>query len=482
MQFPKTDYEVIQCGGGLDLVTPTLLLKSGVMRNSINFECNVSGGYNKISGYFRYDGHTNPATATYIALWFGTLSYVPAVGDTVTDTTSSATGVVSAVYIDYVAVTQVTGVFSIGDVINDGANTIGTIITPTTSTCPSFPILSYADSVNTVMAQQIYINAISAIPGSGAVSGGFTINGIVYGFRSNGTNNILYKSTAAGWVLVPFFNELKFTETAGGTGYPVDGATITQGGVTATVKRVCLQGGAWLGASAVGKLIITNPIGGNFAAGTASITGVTGTLTLTGVQTAISFLPGGTIEYINANFTGATATARIYACDGVNREFEFDGTTLTPIDNGKSLPAKHIVSYRNYLLVMVQSSIIWSAIGAPYDWTSNHGSGEVALGDTGTGMKIMPGNSTTSALNVMTASSTSVLYGTDATNWQLMPYSNGGIGALDYSVQNLTHMHGLDTRGAYDLQTTLNYGNFNQSMITHNIQPFIDLNYGSFTY
>ena len=49
-------------------------------------------------------------------------------------------------------------------------------------------------------------------------------------------------------------------------------ATVTQGAVTAIVNRVMTQSGAWLGATAVGQFVITNPAGGNFAAGAATLT------------------------------------------------------------------------------------------------------------------------------------------------------------------------------------------------------------------
>lgn len=473
-KLPQTAYEIIQCGGGLDQVTPTLLLKNGVLKKALNFECSVTGGYNKISGYVRYDGQPSPLSAKYTTVFVASFNSLPAIGATIVNQSSTASGLVIAIYIDHIAITTIVGTFAVGDTVKVGTTVIGT--------CIAQGVISAAeDATNNVLAQNILRAAILPVPGSGAAIGGFILNGIIYAFRANAGNTALnlYKSSSSSWVAVPFFNELKFT--AGGNVAPADGATITQGGVTATIKRVMRESGAWVGApgTAAGKFIVTNPSGGNFAAGAATIGAVN--VTLSGIQTAITMLPGGKIEYVNANFTGSALTQRIYACDGVNREFEFDGVTLCPIDNLSGSVAKHIIVYRNYLLLMVSSSIIWSGLGLPYDFTVISGAGEMAMGDIGTGMSILPGTSTTSALNILTQKTTSVLYGTDATNWTLMPY-NTGVGALDFSVQNMNSTYGFDPRGVYDLKTIIAYGNFNQTMLTRNIQPFIDQNYSLFSY
>jgi hypothetical protein len=100
----------------------------------------------------------------------------------------------------------------------------------------------------------VYRALIIAVPGSGNVLGvvGMAFSGVdhVYAFRVNGGTVKLYKSSAAGWTLVPFYNVVEFT--AGGTATPLDGATLTQGGVTATIKRVMTRSGVWTGAAAGG--------------------------------------------------------------------------------------------------------------------------------------------------------------------------------------------------------------------------------------
>jgi len=76
-------YDLIKLGGGLDQVTPTLSLPSGVARRATNFECSITGGYTRIAGYERFDGRPNPSDATYNLLLCTFVATVT-VGDTIT--------------------------------------------------------------------------------------------------------------------------------------------------------------------------------------------------------------------------------------------------------------------------------------------------------------------------------------------------------------------------------------------------------------
>jgi hypothetical protein len=55
--------DVIALKGGLDQVTPAMSLAGGVAREALNYECGVSGGYSRIVGYERFDGHPSPTDA-----------------------------------------------------------------------------------------------------------------------------------------------------------------------------------------------------------------------------------------------------------------------------------------------------------------------------------------------------------------------------------------------------------------------------------
>jgi hypothetical protein len=293
-----------------------------------------------------------------------------------------------------------------------------------------------------------------------------------YGFRNNagGTAAVLYKSSTSGWTAVTMFNEVSFT--AGAVATPADGATLTQGGVTATVKRVVTQSGAWTG-TAAGRFIVTNPAGGNFAAGAATLTGGA-TVTLSGIQTAITLLPDGRYEFVKENFGGSVNTLRLYGCDGVNRGFEFDGTVFVPIATGMTTDApSHVYAHKKQLFFSFIGSVQHAAPGTPYIWSPVLGASELAMGDTVTGFMSQPGSESVGALAIFTRNQASILYGTGVANWQLISYRSE-LGAYAYSIQDVGYTLFLDDQGITNLQTAQAFGNFSHAAVSKRIRPWLN--------
>lgn len=462
LKLPQVLQDTLIMQGGVDQMTPILQLKSGVLRDAMNFEANVLGGYARIGGYERYDGTALASTNTYQPIFIASFVNIPVVGQTLTGATSGATGSIIEVEATYVVVTAVTGIFTTSEVMKVGATVIGTA-TPPTVTPPA------DQAIHASLAANYRRAFINAVPGSGPVRGVFIYNDIVYAFRDNvgGTATLLYKATGASWVNIPYFNEISFTA---GTTVPTDGATLTQGGVTATLKRAVLQSGVWQG-SAAGRLIITTPAGGSFAVGAATI-GTT-TVTLSGPSTAITMAIGGIFEVVTGNFSGQSTTNRAYGCDGANRCWEFDGTTLVPITTGFTPDTpKHISIHKNFLFISVLGSLGFSAPGLPYDWTALDGAGVIAFGENITNLLEMPGSQATATMGVWTLHNTFMLYGTGQSNWNPVPF-NTGTGGFDYTAENMAHSYVFDSMGVIDLQTVLNYGNFDSATITFNVNKFI---------
>jgi hypothetical protein len=465
IEMPRVSYELIQLEGGLNQISPTLSMSSGACKNASNFECLELGGYGRIGGYERFSGQPQPSVASYSKLSVASYTNTPAVGQIITNAAATATGEIIAVESDYMVFTKPVGTFTIGDTLKVGATVIGVLITSSGS------ISSLNNARYNHLAANAYRANIATPTGSGMIRGGFIYNDLVYCVRDNagGTASNLFVESASGWQQVPFFNEVSFTN--GSVAVPADGATLTQGGVTATLKRAVKQSGAWTG-TAAGRLIITNPSGGNFAAGAATLTGGV-TVTLSGVQTAITLLPGGQGETVQANFSGQLSERRIYYADGVNRMFEFDGETVVPIATGTvpDMP-KHVTAFKNHLFCSIQSSVFNSAIGDPYNWTALAGAAELACGDTITNFLVQPGSQTAGAMSIHARNTTFLLYGTSAANWNLVTYNNG-VGALDYTAQNLSQSYIMDDRGVMSLTSSLNFGNFDNATITNLIRPFI---------
>lgn len=461
--FVGVSYDSVNMTGGMDEMTPLLQLPTGMVRSAMNFESSILGGYARIQGYERYDGRELPSSKVFSIVAIASFVNIPVVGSTITGFSSNATGYVLSVDADHIVISEITGAFSIPEIVKVGATVIGT----TTTSVNQLTGLEYATYLSLAADRQR--THIGAVPGTGPVRGVFVYQDKVYAFRDTGAATLLYKESATGWALVPYLYELKFTA---GNITPVEGNTITQGGVTAVINRVVLQGGAWLGGSAVGKLVIQAPAGGNFAAGAA--TTPTSTFTLSGAQTAITFAVGGTFETIQANFSGAGTTLRIYGCDGFNRAWEFDGTTLVPIDTGAAVDTpKHLCAHKNFLFLAIFSALTFSAPGLPYDFTPLDGAGLIAVGDIITNTIELPGAQSTAAMGVWTRNTSFILYGTGASSFNLTP-NNTGVGGMHYTAQNMMHTYVVDDRGASDMQETLNYGNFTIDTITYRVNNFFN--------
>jgi hypothetical protein len=495
MNMPPVQYSVTRLGGGttnggvsfpggLDLTTPSLALQPGALRNVVNFECSQAGGYARIKGYERLDGRPSPHNGVFSIVQVNSFTNVPSNGQTITQAGSGATGViitvnnVSGAY--YMVVTKVTGTLNNSGAVTVGATAIGTTIVQTVQ-LNTLQIAQY-----NALAADNYRADIGAVPGSGSVLGvvGMNFNNVdqVYAFRASADGTVVnvYAASSSGWTLVPMLKIVSFTAgtepSGGGTNYdPADGQVLTQGGVTATAKRIMWQSGSFGGVTgtAVGDMVITTPAGGNFAAGNATLADGT-VVHLSGVQTQITLVPGLRFQFEKANFGGQLASRRIYGCDGTNKAFEFDGTTLAPIKTGNVPDApSNICAHKEFLFLSQNSSLFYSGVGTPFKWGAVDGGGEIATGDTVAGLVTLPGSQTTATLGVFLRSNTAFLYGTDPTTFNYTTF-NTGTGALQYTTQNLSDTFVLDDLGVITLKTTLNYGNFLPSTLTKNILPFIE--------
>lgn len=455
-------HEIILLKGGLDLITPTLSLAPGVARDALNMEVNDDGGYTRTAGFERVDGRASPSDAVYVGLAV-TGTTTPALGSTITGNTSGATSVLIAQTATAFFVTKVSGIYTATELLKVSGNTVGTY---TGSAAASTTKL---DAQYTAAAADNYRADIAAMPGSGPARGVCSYNGTVYGFRDNagGTACVMYSATAAGWAAVSLFKEVSFT--AGGATAPADGTTLTQGAVTALIKRVVRASGAWTG-TAAGTFVITNVAGGNFAAGAATIGAIN--VTLSGAETQITLVAGGKYDLMVSNFAGSTSTIRLYGADGKNPAFEFDGTTYVPIHTGNAVDTpSQVEDHKNHLFLVFGASLQHSAPGLPYDYTANTAS-EIAIGDSVTNLLVQPGSQTTGTLEITTANDTLMLYGTGVSSWNLVTY-NTGTGGLAWTAQNMAQSYVLDGRGVMGLQTALAYGNFEQSALTQAVRPFI---------
>ena len=322
-QMPNVDVRVDASvfAGGLDLISPPGQAKPGTCRFATNYEAVFGGGYERMGGFERYDGRPSPSVASYTALEAsGGWGAGATVGATVTGVTSGWTGQIIYKTANLLALTKVTGTF-VNEVLTVSGSPVGTV----TETQPE--LNGFLDNELSELAANVYRTDIQKPAGTDKIRGLAILNSALYCWRDVGANLITYKATAGGWVVVPLFSQIAFTL---GTAEYAEGSVLTQGGATATVKRIVLESGDWTSGTAAGRMIIA-PIGGTFAAG-AAVGG--GACTLSGAAAAITMLAGGSVKSVVYNFTGTLAKTRLYCCDGVNQEWEFDGTVIAPINIG----------------------------------------------------------------------------------------------------------------------------------------------------
>lgn len=275
----------------------------------------------------------------------------------------------------------------------------------------------------------------------------------------------IYKATTSGWQAVAMHHEVTFS--AGSAAY-AEGDALTQGAVSAVVARVVLESGTWGASTAAGRLIIEEPTGGVFAAGAAAGDGV---CTLAGASAEIVLSPGGRVQVDRFNFGGSVASMRLYGCDGVNREFEFDGDVLVPLNTGMgNVRASCVRVHKNHLFFAYTSSLQHSSIGDPYQYSVVTGAGELATGGTITNLISVSGSENRSALMVMCADSLSVLYGNSSADWNMVPLSEVR-GALPRSAQDIGGIVALDNAGVVRYPNTQAFGNFLWERVSLKVDP-----------
>ena len=92
----RVDTEYIPLLGGEDLVSPALSINPGALMFSENYEPGLVYGYRRVDGFERTDGRPAPSDASYWALNYDALGTGFTVGETVTGTTSTASGEIVA--------------------------------------------------------------------------------------------------------------------------------------------------------------------------------------------------------------------------------------------------------------------------------------------------------------------------------------------------------------------------------------------------
>lgn len=95
-KFNQLQTEIVPLVGGVNMATPQILVKPGTCIFASNFEPDISGGYRRIKGIERFDGHKSPSTMDY-RIVEGYIIEALQVGDRIVGTDSGAQAVVAAI-------------------------------------------------------------------------------------------------------------------------------------------------------------------------------------------------------------------------------------------------------------------------------------------------------------------------------------------------------------------------------------------------
>jgi hypothetical protein len=464
--------------GGLNLIVPAIAMKPGNCIAAQNYEPQVRG-YSRIDGYERFDGRPQPHKASYSLLNFVDGSTAVTAGQTVTGATSGASGV--ALYAGtlsagsyggsdasgYLVLFNVTGTFEDGENLQVFASTVAV------ANGDSVDRGAETDELDRTWSREAVTQtraAIQAIPGSGPVRGVCVLLGAIYGFRDNsgGTACIMHKSTPSGWVAQSLGHIVNFTT---GTAEYKEGETLTQGGVTSTIRRVVLLSGTWSGGDAAGYVVVSGISGGNYTSGVA--TTATGSATLSGAEVANALPPGGRYSFKIHNFYGAGKTDRMYGANGVGRAFEWDGTYFTPINTGLSdaldKPTR-VSEFSNHLFLgYAHGEIQFSGIGEPLDFKTISGAGSFTFGTEVTDMS----ETAATALVVFGRNKIAYLAGSDSVSFALTTLSDDA-GSIPWTQQTLDSPIYQDDAGVRRMTTTQAYGNWRLGTLTEAVEPLFN--------
>jgi hypothetical protein len=457
--------------GGLDQTSPSISVPPGRCRAATNVEVGPEGGLTVTMGYERFSGQSKPSDAAYHVMVVN-ITGAAVAGDTITGVTSAATGVLIAVTATEFIFTKLSGTFTAAETINISGSPVATVTSASSQGAASTRAL---DATYKNLAADEYRGDIAAPAGSGNILGVWKFASTAYCVRNNAgaTAAVLYKETSSGWAAVNLGREVAFT--SGGTYEILAGNTITgaTSGATAVVGRVVVTSGTWGAGTAAGFLYFPSQTG-TLQAENLNVGANLNVATIAANSSAVTLTASGRYEFINHNFGGSGGMNRMYGVSGVHKAFEFDGTNFAFITTGMTADTpSHVAANKGHLFLSFGASVQHSGTLDPLSWSVVLGAGEIGMGENVTSFLHAPGGTTGGALIIYTRNSTSVLYGNDVSDWNLVPF-NPDAGAIEWTAQYISQGVVLDDRGVTLMATSQAFGNFKDSDISAPVRPYVN--------
>lgn len=484
--------------GGLDVVTPALSVDPGFLLAATNIEPWFNGGYRRIDGYERFDGHTKPSLASFSGATVTSLSGFPfGTSGTASFAGTGATSGATAQFVEgvtvsgtsFVALTNITGTFGTSEkiIIAGGTSTGALTITPSVSYAPIGTGSSgfQYSSEFLANAQAYYRAQIGTVPGTGKVLGAWQNGTNIYAVRGTGTAGPanLWRSTAAGWTQsgITYVSTMYYTGGTGSAPFGTAGSVIT--GNTSGASGTLYTG---ITHNTTAGYVALTGVSGTF--GTSEVLKTSGTAFGTSVSAATPFtLPAtGFYRWRNYNFFATSSTYYTYGVNGVGPAFQIDQNNvvlpilfpLNPLTNQPSTNNPFLLEvYTNTLFLGLPGGIYQGSVpGQPTQFNGFLGANQFSTGAELTGLYSIAGPN----LALLTARNTQVLGGNSgATYVQSMAAEKAG--AILYSGQLLDTVYALNNLGVTSLSRTQSYGNFVGSTVSQLVQPIVNALKPNFT-
>jgi hypothetical protein len=443
LNFPEVDTESFVPDGGLDLVSPLLLLKPGVAFAAKNYELNVKAGVSRIGGYDTYVDGPTPSEMDFRLATINVTSGTLVSGDYVRGATSLATArfAVASDGLDSperlksssqrpVYLTDVVGRFVAGEPLTHVDTTPAAVMTLVTA--PEFLLPDGTDRERALARAEAEdaMRAVMDKPGSGLFS-------LVRGELRPATGPVL---------AVFFLNDQPYV--------------IRQKNEHRNEGLFCCI------------LKPKTEVNGRSNREWEQVYGGWGQNLLPS--------PNARFEVVTSNIGDPAGPKAAWGVSGTGKAFKFDGTTLTQITTGMAVDTpSHIAIHVNRVFLSFGGSIQYSPIGDPLGtWTVLTGAAEIAVGDEITGLFSLRGESERSALLISTRERLWVLYGNSQDEFQLVPFSDS-TGALEGTFARLTQPIFQNAFGLTSLSATQRFGGFEDSIFSDAIKPFINARRGS---
>lgn len=468
--------------GGLNTMDSPLVIPPGDVVGCLNYEPSIISGYRRASGYERFDGRASPTDSTFYTLSYTSVGgFTPAVGATVTESGSAATGIVA--YLDtanaVVVLVSITGAFAgAGSTLTSGAQTAVSVGTPLLDQGAT-QALSAAYYYQKWLYFQAFIGPVGGALCAGPVLGVWAHAGAVYAWRNNaaGTQALMFVAGATGWTQVTLGIKVRYKAgvySASMTSIP-EGTTLTGAvsGATMIVKRVATLSGTW-GTDAAGYFIVASITGTPTANEALTSGGVTYCTYLSNAAQTIA--PGGDYHFRSYNFLVSQSPAtgyRIYGVSGVDHGFEYDpvGGVYVAIETGMAAdtPTRLEVHATKYLFFSFPGgSVQNSGFQLPLNWNPVFGADERSVESDVTFMR----EDVSGTLFIATRRMIWRLAGDQVEQFQIAPYSTNN-GAISHTDEIPGQIIFAEDRGITTMSASAQYGDFAASTLTNKILNLI---------